>query len=226
MAKKRAKTFSDAEFTRLLRHIDKVSKVPVRDRLIAALSFTAGLRVGEIAKLKIDSMLTPSRKISDTIMVFSDTTKGSKRERSIAMSELVRECLIEFRKTFPGSEYVAFSSQPFQHMLARGEEIPKNARYKPMSPDALKHYYLSIIKSSGFVGASTHSGRRTFGTRAARLANLHHCSLKDVQLMLGHARLETTENYIEVSDDHRSLVNAILKPASRRAKSSSVAVPA
>jgi integrase/recombinase XerD len=72
----------------------------------------------------------------------------------------------------------------------------------------VKNHYQRMLDSFGHIGASTHSGRRTFGTKLARTANLHHCSLRDVQMILGHARLETTEAYVELSEDASSLVNA------------------
>lgn len=208
MANKRAKTFTEKEFERLLKHITIKSRMPERDRLVAALSFKAGLRIGEIAKIKLVDMLTTSGRIADTISVFSYVAK-KKRERAVPMNPLVKECLAAFRKAYPNAEYVAISSQPFRWILARKEEIPKAATFRQMSPSTLKNHYLELIKSSGFEGASTHSGRRTFGTTLARRANMHHCSLRDVQTFLGHARLETTADYIDLSPDAKKLVMSL-----------------
>jgi integrase/recombinase XerD len=49
----------------------------------------------------------------------------------------------------------------------------------------------------GFVGCSSHSGRRTFITNAARKISTVGGSLKDVQELAGHANLRTTQRYIE-----------------------------
>lgn len=208
MAMKRAKTFTPRQFDELMVHISQSSPMPARDRLITALSFKAGLRIGEIAKIKLSAMLDVEGNIADKIVVFSDVAKKN-RQREVPMHPLVRKCLGEFRHTYPKAEFVAISSQPFRWILARGEPIPVDATFKQMSPEATKNHYLSLIKSFGYQGASTHSGRRTFGTTLARSANLHHCSLRDVQALLGHARLETTEHYIELSQDTTNLVMAL-----------------
>jgi integrase/recombinase XerD len=62
----------------------------------------------------------------------------------------------------------------------------------------------------GLKGCSSHSGRRTFITRAARLVHKAGGSLRDVQLLAGHASIQTTQQYIDGdSDAQRRLVGLI-----------------
>jgi integrase/recombinase XerD len=62
----------------------------------------------------------------------------------------------------------------------------------------------------GFRGCSSHSGRRTFITNAARKISTVGGSLRDVQVLAGHTRLSTTQRYIEAdSEAQRRVVNLV-----------------
>src|SRR2546430_1392848 len=62
----------------------------------------------------------------------------------------------------------------------------------------------------GLEGCSSHSGRRTFITRAARLVHKAGGSLRDVQLLAGHRSIQTTQRYIDGDTDaQRKLVSLI-----------------
>ena len=62
----------------------------------------------------------------------------------------------------------------------------------------------------GFVGCSSHSGRRSFITQAARKASFVGGSLRDVQALAGHALLSTTSRYIETDNEaQQELVNIV-----------------
>ena len=62
----------------------------------------------------------------------------------------------------------------------------------------------------GLGGCSSHSGRRTFITRTARLVAKAGGCLRDVQELAGHRAITTTERYIEGDRDaQRKLVQML-----------------
>jgi hypothetical protein len=56
-----------------------------------------------------------------------------------------------------------------------------------MTPVSIVNWFASAYRAIGVCGCSSHSGRRTFITRAARLAHAAGGSLRDVQLLAGHS---------------------------------------
>ena len=79
-----------------------------------------------------------------------------------------------------------------------------------ISPKALAIWFLTLYRDLGFKGASSHSGRRTFITKAAKRCIEGGGSLRDVQQLAGHSSLATTQRYIEGSSDaKRRIVDLI-----------------
>ncbi|WP_139121832.1 site-specific integrase, partial [Piscirickettsia litoralis] len=72
------------------------------------------------------------------------------------------------------------------------------------------NWFADLYKSLGFEGCSSHSGRRTFVTRAAKNIIKAGGSLRDVQQLAGHTTLQTTQRYIEGdSEAKKKIVNLI-----------------
>jgi integrase len=58
------------------------------------------------------------------------------------------------------------------------------------------NWFRQTYAGLGFEGCSSHSGRRTFITGAARSVGKSGASLRDVQELAGHRSLEQTQAYI------------------------------
>jgi integrase/recombinase XerD len=79
-----------------------------------------------------------------------------------------------------------------------------------MTPVSIVCWFASAYRAIGLQGCSSHSGRRTFITRAARLVHKAGGSLRDVQLLAGHRSIQTTQRYIDGDTDaQRKLVSLI-----------------
>jgi integrase len=71
-------------------------------------------------------------------------------------------------------------------------------------------WFARLYGKLGFAGASSHSGRRTFITQAARKIIQCGGSLRDVQELAGHASLATTQRYIAGDAEAKRRVVALL----------------
>jgi integrase/recombinase XerC len=66
-----------------------------------------------------------------------------------------------------------------------------------MSARSVVNWFHDTYYDLGLKGCSSHSGRRTFITNAARALMHTGGSLRDIQELAGHRALTTTERYIE-----------------------------
>jgi integrase/recombinase XerD len=66
-----------------------------------------------------------------------------------------------------------------------------------MRANSIVNWFVAMFAELGIDGCSSHSGRRTFITCAAK--NVHRAggSLRDVQLLAGHQSMDTTQRYID-----------------------------
>src|SRR4029453_10685297 len=139
-------------------HIDDLlffadsSRHPLRNRLIVLLSVKAGLRAAEIAKLSWDMVVDPAGEIG-IVLELHDRVAKKGSGRSIPLHTDLREVLIAMRQLQPG----------------HGVVVVRSERGGPMTPLSIVVWFSRAYKALGFEGCSSHSGRRTFITRAARL---------------------------------------------------------
>jgi integrase len=75
--------------------------------------------------------------------------------------------------------------------------VIQSERGGAMTARSVVNWFRDTYDSLGMAGCSSHSGRRTFITRAARLLPKINGSLRDVQELAGHSALSTTERYIQ-----------------------------
>jgi integrase/recombinase XerD len=191
MPGKQAKTLSTDHIDDLMFFADR-SRHPLRNRLVVLLSIKAGLRAAEIAKLAWDMVLDPSGEVGVTLELLDRIAKKG-GGRSIPLHGELREALIEARRLCNG-----------QGPVIRSE------RGGPMTPLSIVVWFSRAYKALGFEGCSSHSGRRTFITRAARMVHKAGGSLRDVQLLAGHRSIQTTQRYIDGdSDAQRRLISLI-----------------
>ena len=191
MPGKQAKILSEQQIKNLL-VFSSHTRNPVRNRLIVLLSVKAGLRAGEIAKLTWQMVVGPTGEIGELIELHDSAAK-KRSGRLIPIHPSLRAALATWRKMTGGSGPVV-----------------KSERGGAMTPVSIVNWFALAYRAVGLTGCSSHSGRRTFITRAARLVHKAGGSLRDVQLLAGHRSIQTTQRYIEGDTDaQRKLVSMI-----------------
>ena len=88
-------------------------------------------------------------------------------------------------------------------MCIRADKVQPNLSviYSERAPgyfaNAIAVWFLTRFREIGIEGASSHSGRRSFITAAAKKITEAGGSLRDVQELAGHSSLATTQRYIQ-----------------------------
>ena len=193
MPGRQAKVLAPTQLDALLQRV-RGRKDYYRSRVIILLSVRSGLRAAEIAKLEWPMVLDASgKKISQSIALEDRIAKKGSGRRIPIHPEL-RTALANLHRRRPYSEGPVIRSRKGGHMR----------------PNSIVNWFKSLYRDLGYEGCSSHSGRRTFITQAARLTHEAGGSLRDVQLLAGHRSLVTTERYID-GDSHaqRRLVSLL-----------------
>src|ERR687885_1897866 len=98
----------------------------------------------------------------------------------------------------------------------RGDEVypdqpvVASERRGPLTASSVTRWFFHLYRDVGMTGCSSHSGRRTFITRAARKVSEVGGSVRDVQQLAGHASLQTTQRYIEDDTEAKRKLVALL----------------
>ncbi|EME67564.1 MULTISPECIES: site-specific integrase [Rhodospirillales] len=193
MAGRQAKTLTTAQISTVLTHLAS-TRHGVRDRVMFLLSVKAGFRAKEIAMVEWSMVLTATGEVGDVIHLEDKATKRASG-RSIPLNRELRAALVDLHARG-----------------IRGADCPVifSERGVGMTANTVVAWFTRLYDRLGFQGCSSHSGRRTFVTNAARKVGQAGGSLRDVQQLAGHRSLAMTARYIEFdSDSQRRLVNLI-----------------
>lgn len=186
-----AKTLKIAELEYVLKSVSG-GRYSSRDRAMVLLSFWSGMRVGEIAAIKIGDVLSTDGQIKDEIRLKPEQTKG-KRGRTVMIGSRLSQELAIYVITIPIKN---LNSPLFFSQKSNGS----------FNPNALAQKFRRMFESAGIDGATSHSGRRTFITQLASKG----IGVRVLQSLAGHRSIATTQLYIDVNDEmKRQAVNMI-----------------
>ena len=190
---RQAMTLSKGQIEAVVGYLNS-TRYPLRNRVIFYLSVKAGLRAKEIANLTWSMITEPNGHVGDFIRLEDRASKG-RSGRIIPINVGLKKELEELRQN--------------AWLTDKGFVI-RTERAGKTSPQAIVNLFSKWYAIVGLEGCSSHSGRRTFITNAARKISTVGGSLRDVQLLAGHTNLRTTQGYIEAdAEAQRRIVQLV-----------------
>jgi integrase/recombinase XerD len=175
-----AKTFTAEEFDALLDFVSKRSYA-MRNRMMILISFWSGMRVGEIASLRVEDVVDTSGKVKREIRLNAAQTKGRHARTVFFPAKLAAELQI-----YVDTRAVLDRKQPF-FMTAGGKAFTANV---------MTQHFFWLYRKAGFE-TSSHSGRRNFLTQLSAKG----IGIRVLASLAGHRNIQVTMRYIDASDD-------------------------
>lgn len=165
----------------------------VRNHTIAMLMLEAGLRIGEVVKLRLVNVYYMSEPVSNLILPASITK--NKHERTIPISTRLRNTLKEFYKEL---EFNHLSYENTIMFVSSKTEQPLTTRQVER-----------IFRSAGIASIGRpvypHILRHTFATKLMRVTDI-----RTVQVLLGHSSVTSTQIYTHPNDvDKRNAIEGM-----------------
>ena len=179
-----AKTLTPAELEQVLGYIAGRS-FALRNKALLLTGFWSGMRVGEIASLRVADVVNTDGSIRAEIRLSAEQTKG-RHPRTVFLPEKLR-------------------LQLQQYMAARGATRPEHPLFvtagrRAFSANVLTQHFFWLFKRAGIAGASSHSMRRNFLTSLASKG----ISIRVLASLAGHRSIQVTMKYLDASDDRHA----------------------
>lgn len=176
-----AKTLTQNEIDQVLRYIS-AKKMGYRDRVIFLMTLWSGMRIKEVASLRIRDVRNEDGSIKGEIRLTPEMTKG-RHARVVFIPEKLKTEL----KQYLANRSTKFPDLPLFH----------TATGKAFSANTLCQHFYWLYKAAGVSGASSHSGRKTFLTTLANKG----ISIHILASLAGHRNIAVTSRYLIANDE-------------------------
>ena len=178
-----AKVLTQSEIDQVLRYVS-TTRYPKRNRLLVVTSFFSGMRVGEIASLKLSDVLNSDNTIKNEIRLSAQQTKGN-HARTVFVNEKLRSEI---------ASYIATLKVKDIHDPLFGTE--KGGGF---TANTLAQWFFWMYRKAGISGASSHSGRKSFLTSLANRG----ISIHILASLAGHRSIALTNRYLVANDEQK-----------------------
>jgi len=171
-----ARVLNPTELRRVLDYV-ATRRHSARNRASLLLTHYAGMRVAEVAALRINDVLSGDNTIKAEIRLMPNQTKG-KHARTVYLNERMQKELAQYIKCLKIKDV----TKPLFYTQKRAG----------FSPNTLTQYFFFLYRKVGLEGASSHSGRRSFLTGLANKGTAIHI----LKSLAGHRNISTTASYL------------------------------
>ena len=183
---KQSKTLNKSQIEMMRTHL-RSKRNGLRNETIFLLSVKGGLRSKEISQLSWKEVCDSDGKVNTHIHLTNRSSKGLSG-RTIPINKDLRKNLIELLDQ---------QQRMYRSFNIDTSFVVRTERQPFTTSQTIVNMFQSWYKRLGLLGCSSHSGRRTFITETSKKISLVGGSLRDIQMMVGHKSLQTTQRYIE-----------------------------
>jgi len=176
-----ARVLNPQELRRVLDHV-ATRRHSARNRAMLLLTHYAGMRVAEVAALRINDVLNGDSTIRGEIRLMPDQTKG-KHARTVYLNERMQKELAQYIKAIKIKDV----TKPLFY----------TQKQDGFSANSLTQYFFYLYRNVGLMECSSHSGRRGFLTGLANKGTAIHI----LKSLAGHRNISTTATYLYSSPD-------------------------
>jgi integrase/recombinase XerD len=182
---KQAKVLNAAEIRRVLDYCATRKHAP-RNRALVMMMFNTGMRVSEVASLRVQDVLDAEGNVKNEIRLLAENTK-TKDARTVFVNDKL--------------------SKELKHYAKLLGDVPANSKFfysqkrdsDGFSSSTLCQHFHYLYKRVGLDGASSHSSRRTFITTLANKG----IGVRVIMGLSGHKALSSVQCYIDCNDEQK-----------------------
>jgi integrase/recombinase XerD len=186
MREGKAKVLAETEIARLLRVVS-VERHPIRNTAILMMMFGLGLRVGEVASLRVGDLLGEDGELREVFNITRDRSKTRENREVFLSNAKVRRAVIaylEFRRQQEGGD------------LHPGSHLFVSQKGGGFTANTMQMMVKQLFRKAGLPDTvKSHSGRRGFATRLISSG----VDIKTVSVLMGHANISQTAQYCETN---------------------------
>ena len=170
------RVLSEAEYQRL----QLACAHDVRDAAVIELILQTGMRLSEVASLRLSNMEMPARVTKEGPPGAVHIRGKGRKERTVTLNWKAMKALHSWLALRP---------------VVADDHVFVTKFRRPLGPRGIQHLISKYLDEADIPGAHTHTLRHTFGTHMARKGT----HLDVIKKAMGHESLETTSIYIDLA---------------------------